>query len=230
MKIKPMKFKPMTLSSIAKGDYWTIPSMDRCGCPSPRRRCFGTGGVCRYCTRWGSSLSFLRCRSATHLPQGAPTSPGLANLAANGIDRRLDGLAKKHHATYTRYADDLFVSGDDRLFQRAKSFSALTEYLIASEGFRVHHGKTAHMTNAGRQQLLGLVVNDHPAIARTEFDALRATLHNCVRFGSESQRRDQTVDFRSHLLGRIGWVAFVNPQRGARLMSVFNQITWLKQQ
>jgi RNA-directed DNA polymerase len=178
----------------------------------------------------GHSVSTSASLRTPHLPQGAPTSPGLANLAANGIDRRLDGLAKKHHATYTRYADDLFVSGDDRLFQRAKSFSALTEYLIASEGFRVHHGKTAHMTNAGRQQLLGLVVNDHPAIARTEFDALRATLHNCVRFGSESQRRDQTVDFRSHLLGRIGWVAFVNPQRGARLMSVFNQITWLKQQ
>ena len=161
-----------------------------------------------------------------HLAQGAPTSPALANLAAIGIDRRMSGLAKKYNATYTRYADDLFISGGEQLLIRSKSFCALSESVVSDEGFRIHPRKTLLMTNAGRQHMLGLVVNNQPAVARTEFDNLRATLHNCIRTGPELQVRDQTVDFRSQLLGRIGWVANTNPQRGARLMALFRQINW----
>jgi hypothetical protein len=45
-----------------------------------------------------------------HLPQGAPTSPYLSNLATFRLDQRLAGLAKASEATYTRYADDLAFS------------------------------------------------------------------------------------------------------------------------
>ncbi|KAB1915652.1 hypothetical protein F8274_03065 [Micromonospora sp. AMSO31t] len=47
-----------------------------------------------------------------HLPQGAPTSPALANLCAYRLDRRLTGLADAFETTYTRYADDLAFSGN----------------------------------------------------------------------------------------------------------------------
>jgi RNA-directed DNA polymerase len=39
-----------------------------------------------------------------HLPQGAPTSPALANICAHRVDCRLIGLAEACHAVYTRYA------------------------------------------------------------------------------------------------------------------------------
>ena len=54
-----------------------------------------------------------------HLPQGAPTSPALANLAAFKLDRRLTGLAASLEINYTRYADDLTFSGPARLLQLA---------------------------------------------------------------------------------------------------------------
>ena len=46
--------------------------------------------------------------------QGAPTSPGLCNAILLRLDRRLPGLARKHGFAYTRYADDLTFSGNDR--------------------------------------------------------------------------------------------------------------------
>jgi RNA-directed DNA polymerase len=45
-----------------------------------------------------------------HLPQGAPTSPALANLSAYRLDLRLSGLARTAGIVYSRYADDLALS------------------------------------------------------------------------------------------------------------------------
>jgi RNA-directed DNA polymerase len=161
-----------------------------------------------------------------HLPQGAPTSPALANMCAYRVDCRLAGLAASAGAQYSRYADDLAFSGGEDLERSVERFSVHAAAVLLEEGFTVNHRKTRIMRQGVRQRLAGLVANQHANIARADFDRLKATLHNCVRQGAGAQNRNAHPRFRAHLDGRIGWVESVNPTKGRRLRSMFEQISW----
>jgi len=161
-----------------------------------------------------------------HLPQGAPTSPALSNLATWRLDRRLHELAGSYGAMMTRYADDLAFAGDSAFQRSLRFFVPQVGAIALEEGFRINHRKTRIMSRGGRQQLCGLVVNDRPNLPRDELDNLRALLFNAVRSGPESQNRDGHPHFRAHLEGRIAWVASVNSARGARLRALFERVSW----
>ncbi len=161
-----------------------------------------------------------------HLPQGAPTSPALANLCAYRMDCRLAGLAKSAGAAYTRYADDLAFSGN-AIFERGiDRFSTHVAAILDEEGFAANHHKTHVMRQSVRQSLTGLVVNQRVNIRRVDFDELKATLTNCVRSGPKSQNRDAYPNFKEHLEGRIGFVEMVNPDKARRLRKLWKQIVW----
>src|SRR5438034_755250 len=51
------------------------------------------------------------CTHDGSLPQGAPTSPRLSNLVNHRLDARLFALARKRNVAYSRYADDITISG-----------------------------------------------------------------------------------------------------------------------
>lgn len=162
----------------------------------------------------------LGLRLATpHLPQGSPTSPALAALAAFGLDRRLAALAASYDATYTRYADDLAISGGRGLIGAARGLRAAVREIARDEGFHVNERKSQLMTRAGRQELCGVVVNAHPNVTRRDYDRLKATLHRAAKSGPGELDRAQ-------VLGRIAWVASVNARRGARLRRAFDEIDW----
>ena len=162
--------------------------------------------------------------AGTHLPQGAPSSPSTANAVTHHLDRRLSGLAATLGANYTRYADDLAFSGDADL--PLHRLLPGVRRIVTAEGFRLREDKTS-VTPAYRQQrVAGLVVNASPAVSRTDYDELRATLHNCAVTGPAAQNRDERPDFRAYLLGRIGWVAAANPARGVKLRELFARIEW----
>jgi hypothetical protein len=137
---------------------------------------------------------------------------------------RLAGLASAAGASYSRYADDLAFSGGSKFRRVVDRFHLHACAIAMEEGFRVHHRKTRIMRQGVRQQLAGIVVNAHANVRRADYDRLKATLVNCVRHGLESQNRDQHRDFRSHLAGRISYVAAINPQRGEKLRRLFEQI------
>jgi hypothetical protein len=175
---------------------------------------------------------FADCREARamyarpHLPQGAPTSPALANMCLYRADCRLRGLAESAGVQYTRYADDLAFSGGDDFGRRVERFAAHAAAILHEEGFAVHHRKTRIMRQGVRQHLAGVVTNRRLNVWRRDFDRLKATLTNCVRHGPASQNRESHPDFRAHLEGRVSYVESINPAKGKRLRAILARIEW----
>lgn len=172
--------------------------------------------------QWASESLY----AVPHLPQGAPSSPALANLCAFRLDCRLAALARTMGANYTRYADDLAFSGGEELRRGARRFKVQVMAIALEEGFRIHARKTRVMHQSSRQRLAGVIVNRHPNVCRSDFDRLKASLHNCVRHGPQTQNREGHPDFQAHLAGSIAHVAMLNPDRGQKLLRLFEQIKW----
>jgi RNA-directed DNA polymerase len=162
----------------------------------------------------------------SHLPQGAPSSPALANFAAFRLDLRLSALAARFGARYARYADDLAFSGDQRLLEITPHLFPWIDSIVREEGFAVRPEKTRVTPRSQRQALCGVVMNEQPALPRAKLQRLEAILFNCIRTGPTPQNREQHTNFRAHLAGRIAWAAQVNPRRAERLQALFGRIDW----
>jgi hypothetical protein len=159
-----------------------------------------------------------------HLPQGAPTSPALANLCAFALDARLAGLAETVGARYSRYADDLVFSGPATL--PVRQIAAWVAAIAEDEGFALNARKTRSLGVAQRQSVCGIVVNERLNLPRDEFDRLKATLHRCVVDGPAGQNRDGHADWRGHLQGRVAWAAQLNAVKAQKLKALLDRIDW----
>ena len=168
-----------------------------------------------------------RLRDA-HLPQGAPSSPALANLCAFRLDLRLDGLAHALQARYTRYADDIVLSGGPHLRAAVPRIEAWVGRIAIEEGFALNHRKTRCQTAGRRQSVCSVVVNDRPNLPRTDFDRLKAILHRCVHDGPSNQNRECLDNWKEVLRGRVAWAAQLNPAKAGRLERLFDAIDWAR--
>ena len=113
------------------------------------------------------------------LPQGSPCSPIIADLLAHLLDVRLAQLAKKARVTYSRYADDITFSTNQKQFPRALAHQDANEggkwelgteliSRIADAGFIINPNKTRMQCRMSRQLVTGLIVNEKVNI-RTEY-------------------------------------------------------------
>lgn len=167
----------------------------------------------------GKVREFVGGQRHRMLPQGAPTSPALANLACRHLDARLAGLARKFGCTYTRYADDLTFSGDRAFARSLKRFLKLLHQIVKAEGFKLKRDKTRFARRGARQEVTGLVVNDGPRVPRAYRRRLRAILHNARKTGLDAQNREQHPHFAHALRGRIEFIRSTHPQLAERLLA-----------
>lgn len=141
------------------------------------------------------------------LPQGAPTSPSIANIAAKRLDSRLAGLAKVAGASYTRYADDISFSGDDGV----ELLIPMIEDIIESEEFTVADSKLRIQRKAQHQEVTGLTVNRFASVPRKLRRQIRAMEHH-AEIGQPIFRGERLMD-EENLRGYANYLKMVRNAR-----------------
>lgn len=118
------------------------------------------------------------------LPQGAPSSPIITNLICSIFDYRIWKIARKYHLDYTRYADDLsFSTNEKRFIEKRTDFlkDVITE--IGKSGFALNISKTRFQLKWSRQMVTGIVVNSKLNTPREFYKSTRAMANHLYKTG-----------------------------------------------
>ena len=153
------------------------------------------------------------CTSAGGLPIGAPTSPALLNRVLLRTDEVLQAAAQRLHCRYTRYADDLTFSGD----HGAVKLLGIAKRTLSQVGLELDPKKTNIYRRGRRQIVTGLVVNNTVSVPRRLRRRIRAAVHK-VELGQHPQWHGKD-EHTAVLMGRLAFVASVNPAHAAKLKS-----------
>jgi hypothetical protein len=92
--------------------------------------------------------------------------------------KRIDAYSRASGIRCTRYTDDLTFSADPQLSSRSHSLLNAVDNIVRQKGSQLNPAKTRMRRRDQRQVVTGIVVKDHPHLARPEFDRLRAILHD----------------------------------------------------
>ncbi len=167
------------------------------------------------------------------LPQGAPTSPMLSNLAFYRTDVRLAALASAEGFRYSMYADDLaFSSESGKTLVDVKRFKRIVLQELNAAGFRPNLRKTVIRGPGSRRIVLGLLVDGEQAHLPREFkNNLRLHLYYLcsTRHGPAAHAVARNTSISSlyhHVRGLISWAESVEPDYAARALEKFSGVEW----
>jgi RNA-directed DNA polymerase len=197
----------------------------------------------RLCTRLRSiehprgpreSVPYRRA-AVGHLPQGAPTSPMLANLVVRTLDERLDALARARGWVYTRYADDLaFSTQGPSTRGRVMTLASLVKRELLAFGFIANRQKTTILPPGARKILLGVLVDrGSPHLTRAFRNNIETHLYALThpKIGAIAHRIRRgfasTIGMKRHIEGLIAFAHQIDPAYARHLYAQFNRINWL---
>lgn len=164
------------------------------------------------------------------LPQGSPCSPVISNMICSSLDRELLSLARKHRATYTRYADDITfsfycplgfisreivipsLSNEHANHYDSKVGERLSE-IVAAHGFTINQRKVRLQGANERQVVTGLTTNQKPNVARVFVRKTAALIHSIEKVGLDQANliyKDKNPNSKgtldSHIRGRLLYI------------------------
>ena len=169
-----------------------------------------------------------------HLPQGAPTSPMLANLAMRSFDAEIERLAADHGLRYTRYADDLTLSTKGSFTRdEAAHVIGLAYDVMGRVGLSPNATKTRVTPPGSRKVVLGLLVDgEEPRLPRKFKETMRRHLHYLGRadIGPVAHARARgfasTIGLRHHIEGLLSFAKQIEPLYAAECKRKFASVDW----
>jgi hypothetical protein len=150
------------------------------------------------------------------LPQGAPTSPAIANLSLLGLHADLTALAKGYGLNCSFYVDDIIFSG-------ARALEVIEPAIcqIHSHGHSVRRNKIKRMPNSTKQAVTGAGVNRGVSVGKDRRRALRSRVFDLSRNGAVAEHALQSI------LGEVTWIGWLNSAQGEAMMRASQKLLQL---
>jgi len=152
------------------------------------------------------------CCLDNSLPQGAPTSPALSNIAAYHMDKELCKAAEEAKLTYTRYADDLTFSGE-MIYANFKHHVA---QIAKRHGFDINHEKTLLIKGNGQKIVTGISVSGGQIRLPKKYKRnLRQEAYHYLTKGFPAHAKRKNIDellYKEKLLGKLQFWKQVEPE------------------
>lgn len=170
-----------------------------------------------------SKIATIIAQIACHnneLPQGSPCSPVISNLIAHMLDIKLNKLATADRCTYSRYADDLTFSTNEKTFPRsiARLVRGSSDKWVAGDGlleavyksgFAINEAKSRLQRQDSRQDATGLIVNQKLNVRHEYYKHARALCHQLIMTGTAYKKLDgQPVPISDEVIA--GTMSFIH--------------------
>lgn len=174
-------------------------------------------------------ISFILSKLCTYkgtLPQGSPASPKIANIICLKLDKRISNLCKKYEAKYSRYADDITISGNKGI----SGIIQIIEEIVEDEGFKLNKKKTRIAYNNKRQEVTGLNLNSGKVTVPREYKRkLMQEIYYCQKYGVEDHLkhiRCEKAFYKEHLYGKAYFINMIEPESAVKILNELNNINW----
>lgn len=145
------------------------------------------------------------------LPQGSPSSPYLSSILTKQLDIELLEYARSKELRYSRYADDITISGN---FKEREVISDLKQ-MIKEHGFNINPSKTSVKKQHQRQMVTGIVVNEKLSIKKADIKELRQNIHYVKTRGLSAHmvaKKLSKANYLFHLLGKANYFLSVRKE------------------
>lgn len=171
-----------------------------------------------------SRLLTRLCTNKYHLALGMITSPILADQIMKPVDHRIAGACGSAGLIYTRYVDDISISGEFPLDD--SGFVDLVTSILRQNGFKVQKKKHIVGKLSDGIAITKLVVkNGHPDVSEAYLAQLQDQLDDAQRLASGEAPKGLYFT-ESQIRGRVYFAAWVNPNRRRTLVRRFRSIPW----
>jgi hypothetical protein len=138
-----------------------------------------------------------------HLPQGAPTSPAIANILLASIYAPVCLASERAGLTITTWVDDLIFSGPS-----AWKIMETVRATLAANGFKVAPQKREILGPKAEKLITGVRLGRfHPRAPHKKMHDLRAAIH---RLATGRVDPDDIDKYRKNLSARIAHIASIN--------------------
>lgn len=145
-----------------------------------------------------------------HLPQGAPTSPAIANILLAAIYAPVCLASEKAGLAITTWVDDLIFSGP-----AAREVMDTVRATLASNGFAVSPAKREILGPNDEKLITGVRLGrTHVRAPHRKMSELRAAIH---RLAVGSVEPDEIDKYRKNLAARIGHIASIHTGDAVKL-------------